>query len=40
MHFFRGLERDRTFKQPLVWMTALVFVAFHAGAVAALFFFN
>ena len=30
---------DRTFTQPVVWVTAFVIVAFHVGAVAALFFF-
>lgn len=31
---------DRTFTQPVVWVTTLVMVAFHSGAVAALFFFS
>jgi fatty-acid desaturase len=31
---------DRTFTQPVVWVTALVMVAFHIGALAALFFFS
>jgi len=31
---------DRTFTQPVVWLTTLILVAFHVGAVAALFFFS
>jgi fatty-acid desaturase len=31
---------DRTFTQPIVWVTAFVMVAFHVGALAALFFFS
>src|ERR1700744_881603 len=31
---------DRTFKQPVVWITAFFIAAFHAGAVVALFFFS
>lgn len=31
---------DKTFTQPVVWGTALVMVAFHVGALAALFFFS
>lgn len=31
---------DRTFTQPVVWLTTLIIVAFHVGAVAALFFFS
>ena len=31
---------DRTFTQPVVWVTAFVIVAFHIGALAALFFFS
>ena len=31
---------DRTFTQPIVWITLLVMVAFHLGAVAALFMFH
>ena len=33
-------SRDRTFTQPVVWVTSLIFVALHAGAIAALFFFT
>jgi stearoyl-CoA desaturase (delta-9 desaturase) len=35
--FFKG---DRTFTQPIVWVTTLFMVAFHIGAVAALFVFS
>jgi fatty-acid desaturase len=35
--FFRG---DRTFRQPIVWVTTFFMVAFHIGAVVALFFFS
>ena len=31
---------DRTFKQPVVWMTTLIMLAFHIGAIVALFFFS
>src|SRR5271163_5054122 len=31
---------DRTFTQPIVWVTTLVIIAFHLGAVAALFMFS
>jgi sn-1 stearoyl-lipid 9-desaturase len=31
---------DKTFTQPVVWVTTLVMVAFHMGAVAALFVFS
>jgi fatty-acid desaturase len=34
---FRG---DRTFTQPVVWVTTVTMVAFHIGAVAALFLFS
>ena len=40
MSLLRRLELDRTFKQPVVWTTSLVLVAFHVGAIAALFFFT
>ncbi len=33
-------RHDRTFTQPVVWMTSFVLVAFHLGAIAALFFFT
>jgi hypothetical protein len=36
----RLFERDRTFTQPVVWGTTLIMIAFHIGAVAALFFFS
>jgi stearoyl-CoA desaturase (delta-9 desaturase) len=32
--------QDRTFKQPVVWVTTLVMAAFHIGALVALFFFS
>jgi fatty-acid desaturase len=31
---------DRTFTQPIVWITTLVMVAFHIGALVALFLFS
>ena len=34
------LVRDRTFTQPVVWITTLFMVAFHIGALAALFLFS
>jgi sn-1 stearoyl-lipid 9-desaturase len=34
------ITRDRTFSQPLSWVTTFFMVAFHVGAVAALFFFS
>jgi fatty-acid desaturase len=36
----RVFSGDRTFTQPVVWLTALVMAAFHMGAVAALFLFS
>jgi len=33
-------KRDKTFTQPIIWITTFFMVAFHAGAVAALFFFT
>src|SRR5258708_31420470 len=33
-------ERDKTFAQPVNWITTLFMGAFHAGAIAALFFFT
>jgi fatty-acid desaturase len=36
----RIFAHDRTFQQPVVWLTTLIMVAFHIGAVAALFFFS
>src|SRR5438045_3132295 len=35
--FFKG---DRTFTQPIIWVTTSFMVAFHIGAVAALFVFS
>ena len=36
----RLFKDDRTFTQSVVWVTTFVMVAFHIGAVAALFFFS
>ena len=36
----RLFKRDRTFRQPVVWITTFVIVAFHFGALAALFVFS
>jgi stearoyl-CoA desaturase (delta-9 desaturase) len=33
-------SRDKTFSQPISWITTFFMVAFHIGAVAALFFFS
>jgi sn-1 stearoyl-lipid 9-desaturase len=33
-------QHDRTFTQPVNWITTLFMVAFHLGAIAALFFFT
>jgi sn-1 stearoyl-lipid 9-desaturase len=33
-------RRDRTFNEPINWVTAFFMVAFHVGAVVALFFFT
>lgn len=33
-------ERDTTFSQPIIWTTTLFMIAFHVGAIAALFFFS
>jgi len=35
-----SLRNDKTFTQPISWVTTLFMVAFHIGAVAALFFFS
>jgi stearoyl-CoA desaturase (delta-9 desaturase) len=32
-------KRDKTFTQPIIWVTTLFMIAFHAGAIAAFFFF-
>ncbi|HET6144614.1 MAG TPA: fatty acid desaturase [Candidatus Acidoferrales bacterium] len=34
------LKRDKTFSQPVNWVTSFFMLAFHIGAVAALFFFS
>ena len=36
----RLFVNDRTFTQPIVWLTVFVMIAFHIGAVAALFMFS
>ena len=33
-------EHDKTFTQPIMWITTLFMAAFHVGAIAALFFFT
>jgi len=33
-------ERDKTFSQPVSWITTSFMVAFHIGAIASLFFFS
>jgi len=33
-------QQDRTFQQPLNWTTTFFMLAFHVGAVAALFMFS
>jgi hypothetical protein len=33
-------EWDKTFSQPIIWTTTLFMIAFHVGAIAALFFFT
>src|ERR1035437_898360 len=34
-----ALKRDKTFTQPVNWITTSFMIAFHIGAVAALFYF-
>jgi len=34
------IERDRTFSEPVNWTTSFFMIAFHIGAIAALFFFT
>jgi fatty-acid desaturase len=36
----RTFGHDRTFTQPIVWLTLLIMIAFHVGAIAALFMFH
>ncbi len=36
----RIFGHDRTFTQPVVWLTLLIMIAFHLGALAALFMFS
>lgn len=33
-------KRDKTFTEPIVWLTTFFVIAFHVGAVAALFMFS
>jgi fatty-acid desaturase len=40
MRILRIFGYDKTFTQPIVWVTTLVMVAFHIGALAALFVFR
>ena len=40
MRIPRFFKRDRTFTQPIIWITTFFMVLFHAGAVAALFVFS
>lgn len=40
MQILEIFKRDRTFKQPAIWVTIFFMVLFHAGAVAALFVFS
>src|SRR5579859_7425070 len=40
MRRFTAFKRDKTFAQPIVWLTTSVMVVFHLGAIAALFFFS
>jgi fatty-acid desaturase len=38
--FMSTLGHDKTFSQPINWTTSLFMLAFHVGAIAALFFFT
>jgi fatty-acid desaturase len=40
MWLWRKLGSDKTFTQPILWLTTSFMVAFHVGAFAALFFFS
>jgi fatty-acid desaturase len=40
MRTVASFSHDRTFTQPVVWVTALFIAMFHVGAVAALFVFS
>jgi fatty-acid desaturase len=40
MWLWRVLRRDKTFTQPILWLTTSFMVAFHIGALVALFFFS
>jgi fatty-acid desaturase len=40
MWIWRNLRSDKTFTQPILWLTTSFMVAFHIGAFAALFFFS
>ena len=40
MQLLRRLKRDRTFTEPIVWLTTSFMLLFHIGAIAALFFFS
>jgi fatty-acid desaturase len=40
MWLWRNIRSDKTFTQPILWLTTSFMVAFHIGAFAALFFFS
>ena len=40
MTMIRIFNGDKTFRQPIVWVTTLFMVLFHIGAIAALFMFS
>lgn len=40
MWLWTNLKSDKTFTQPILWLTTFFMVAFHIGAFAALFFFS
>ncbi len=40
MRILEFFKRDRTFRQPIIWITVFFMVLFHAGAVSALFLFS
>jgi len=40
MWLWRNLKSDKTFTQPILWLTTSFMIAFHIGAFAALFFFS
>ncbi len=40
MRLSSSVRSDRTFTQPIVWLTTVWMLAFHLGAIAAIFFFT